>query len=75
MSVAADNVAETNSLRTDSRNVRPETRKNLGGTDGEWKFWLDMALPESKDYIFRGGLSLLAVDRENDQAVYLEPNV
>ena len=34
-----------------------------------------MALPESGDYVFRGGLSPLAVDREKDRATYLEPNV
>jgi hypothetical protein len=34
-----------------------------------------MAFPESGDYVFPGGLSPLAVDREADQGTYLEPNV
>ena len=45
------------------------------GTVGEWESWLGMALPESGDYVFKGGLSPLAVDREADRATYREPNV
>jgi hypothetical protein len=47
----------------------------IDGTIGEWESWLGMAFPESGDYVFPGGLSPLAVDREADQGTYLEPNV
>jgi hypothetical protein len=45
------------------------------GTVADWESWLGMALPESGDYVFPGGLSPLAVDHETDTATYLEPNV
>lgn len=47
----------------------------IEGTVAEWESWLAMALPESGDYVFAGGLSPLAVDCEADRATYLEPNV
>lgn len=47
----------------------------IDGTVGEWESWLEMALPESGEYVFPGGLSPLAVDRTSDRATYLEPNV
>jgi hypothetical protein len=34
-----------------------------------------MAFPESGDYVFPGGISPLAIDREADRGTYLEPNV
>jgi hypothetical protein len=47
----------------------------IDGSVGEWESWLGMALPESGEFVFPGGLSPLAVDREADRATYLEPNV
>ena len=47
----------------------------IDGTVAEWEAWLEMALPGSGEYVFPGGLSPLAVDREADRATYLEPNV
>jgi hypothetical protein len=47
----------------------------IDGTVGEWESWLGMAFPESGDYVFPGGLSPLAIDREADRGTYLEPNV
>jgi hypothetical protein len=47
----------------------------IEGSVGDWESWLKMALPESGEYVFPGGLSPLAVDRESDRAIYLEPNV
>lgn len=47
----------------------------IEATVAEWESWLGMALPDSGDFIFPGGLSPLTVDRESDRAVYLEPNV
>jgi hypothetical protein len=47
----------------------------IEATVAEWESWLGMAFPESGDYVFPGGLSPLAVDREADRASYREPNV
>ncbi len=47
----------------------------IEGTVAEWESWLGMALPESGEYVFQGGLSPLVVDRESDRCTYLEPNV
>jgi hypothetical protein len=47
----------------------------IDGTVGAWDSWLGMALPESGNYVFQGGLSPLAVDRQSDRCTYLEPNV
>ncbi|AKK29541.1 hypothetical protein [Mycobacterium sp. EPa45] len=47
----------------------------IAGTVAEWESWLNMALPESGDYVFPGGLAPLHVDHDADQATYLEPNV
>jgi protein-tyrosine-phosphatase len=57
--------------------MRPPAPKSyrIDGTVGEWESWLGMAFPESGDYVFPGGLSPLAIDREADRGTYLEPNV
>ncbi|MDP9165604.1 MAG: hypothetical protein M3O32_06035 [Actinomycetota bacterium] len=47
----------------------------IAGTVAEWESWLGMALPESGEYVFPGGLSPLAVDRDADLCTYLERNV
>ena len=47
----------------------------IAASVAEWESWLGMALPETGLYTFPGGLSPLAVDREKDEATYLEPNV
>ena len=47
----------------------------IEGTVAEWESWLRMALPESGEYVFAGGLSPLAVDVASDHCTYLEPNV
>ena len=47
----------------------------IEGTVAEWEKWLGMALPESGEYVFPGGLSPLVVDVASDRCIYLEPNV
>lgn len=47
----------------------------IEGTVAEWEKWLGMVFPESGDYVFPLGLSPLAIDRDADRGVYLEPNV
>jgi hypothetical protein len=45
------------------------------GAVQEWEAWIDLALPESGDYVFPRGLAPLTVDRDGDMCTYWEPNV
>jgi hypothetical protein len=47
----------------------------ISGTVAEWEGWTGLPLPESGEYVFPQGLAPLSVDREQDLAVYFEPNV
>jgi GNAT superfamily N-acetyltransferase len=41
----------------------------------EWEKWTGLPMPESGAYVVAGALAPLIVDRENDCAQYVEPNV
>jgi|SRR6266508_1109490 len=45
------------------------------GTVAEWERWTGLALPDSSEYVVRGALSPLTIDRERDQGILIEPNV
>lgn len=45
------------------------------GTVAEWEEWVGMALPESGAYVVPDALAPVTVDRERDEAVYVEPGV
>jgi hypothetical protein len=45
------------------------------GRVGDWERWTGMALPASGQYIVPDALVPLRVDRERDEAEYVEPNV
>jgi GNAT superfamily N-acetyltransferase len=47
----------------------------IAGTVAEWEEWTGMALPESGSYVVPDALAPLTVDRERDEAVYVEPGV
>ena len=56
--------------------LRPEPRSlGIAGSVGEWEAWTKLAFPESGEYVFPGGLTTLAIDREADRGSYWEPNV
>jgi GNAT superfamily N-acetyltransferase len=56
--------------------LRPEPRSlGITGAVAEWEAWTGLAFPESGEYVFPGGLALLAIDRESDRGAYWEPNV
>lgn len=62
--------------RIGGRILRPAPRSvQISGTMAEWEEWVGLELPESGEYWFSHGLAPLAVDREQDRAVYWEPNV
>ena len=54
--------------------VAPHSMR-ISGTVAEWEGWTKMAFPDSGSYIVPGALAPVEVDRERDEAVYVEPNV
>jgi hypothetical protein len=62
--------------RLGARVLRPEPRSvQITGTIAEWEGWTQMAFPQSGAYWFPGGLTTLAIDRDDDLGSYWEPNV
>jgi hypothetical protein len=56
--------------------LKPEPHSlRITGTVAEWEEWTEMALPESGEYVFPGGLATVEIDREHDIGRYWEPNV
>lgn len=52
-----------------------ERSMTAGGTIAEWERWAGMAFPESGDHVVPGPLVPVAIDRERDEGLYVEPNV
>jgi hypothetical protein len=56
--------------------LKPEPRSlRITGTVAEWEEWTRMSFPESGDYWFPGGLTMVTIDRKADRGSYWEPNV
>lgn len=49
--------------------------KTIHGTRTEWEKWTGMKYLQSGQYIVPGALNPIKVDVENDEGVYIEPNV
>ncbi|MEW6410982.1 MAG: GNAT family N-acetyltransferase [Candidatus Zixiibacteriota bacterium] len=47
----------------------------IPGTIAQWEEWTQMRFPESGKYIVPGALNPVRIDIENDQGLYIEPNV
>ncbi len=47
----------------------------ITGTVSEWEQWSAMTFPTSGAYVVPKALAPISVDRERDQATYIEPNV
>ena len=47
----------------------------IGGSVAEWEAWTGLIFPESGPYVVAGALTPVAIDREADRGVYVEPNV
>lgn len=47
----------------------------IRGTRHEWEEWTGMKFPQSGEYVIPGALNPMAMDLENDQGMYIEPNV
>jgi GNAT superfamily N-acetyltransferase len=62
--------------RVGARLLAPEPEAmRIVGTVAEWERWTGMAFPESGDYVVPDALAPVSVDRERDEAVYVEPGV
>lgn len=48
---------------------------HISGTVADWESWVQMAFPETGDYVFPAGLAAVHIDRERDAGDYWEPNV
>jgi len=49
--------------------------QTMTGSVAEWEGWTGMRLPATGEYVIPDGLSVLHVDCEADQGVYVEPNI
>ena len=47
----------------------------IEGRVKEWEEWAQIPLPVTGDYVVPDALGLLHVDRESDQATYIEENL
>jgi GNAT superfamily N-acetyltransferase len=54
--------------------VAPESMR-VAGTVAQWEEWTKLAFPESGSYVIAGGLVPVDIDREQDEGLYVEPNV
>jgi len=47
----------------------------VSGTVAEWEEWTGLTLPDSGTYVVPGALVPIEIDREQDEGIYVEPNV
>jgi hypothetical protein len=45
------------------------------GTVTDWEQWTGMVFPESGPYVVPDALDLVQIDCEQDQGIYVEPNL
>jgi hypothetical protein len=45
------------------------------GTVAEWESWTGLTFPDSGDYVVPTATSPVAIDRNQDEGVYLDQNV
>ena len=49
--------------------------KAIRGTRAEWEGWTNMQFPQNGLYIIEGALNPIEINLEQDEGIYLEPNV
>jgi hypothetical protein len=45
------------------------------GSVSDWERWTGLWLPDSGEYVVRGAMNPVSIDRERDEGVLTEPNV
>lgn len=62
--------------RAGARIIKPcHEAMTIGGTRAQWERWTGLKFPQSDEYYIPGALSLMQMDVEKDEGVYVEPNV
>ncbi|HEV8104129.1 MAG TPA: GNAT family N-acetyltransferase [Gaiellaceae bacterium] len=61
-------------LGADIAKVAPRSVR-VSGTVAEWEEWTGLTLPDSGTYVVPGALVPIEIDREQDEGIYVEPNV
>ena len=51
------------------------TSKTMRGTVAEWETWTGLRFPQTDRYIIPDALTPIQIDREQDEGIYVEPNV
>jgi hypothetical protein len=54
--------------------VCPQSMR-ITGSVSDWEDWTGMRFPETGEYIVPGGLVPVSISTEQDQGLYMEPNV
>jgi GNAT superfamily N-acetyltransferase len=54
--------------------VAPNSSR-VPGTVAQWEEWTELVFPESGSYVVPGALVPVEIDREQDEGLYVEPNV
>jgi GNAT superfamily N-acetyltransferase len=49
--------------------------KIIRGSQAEWERWTGMKFPQTGQYVIDGALNLMEMSIENDEGIYIEPNV
>lgn len=63
-------------VRAGGRIIKPcHEAMTIRGTRAEWEEWTEMKFPQSGEYVVAGGLNPITMNVEEDEGVYIEPNV
>jgi GNAT superfamily N-acetyltransferase len=63
-------------VRAGARIIKPcHQAMTIRGTRAEWEDWTKLKFPQSGEYIIPGALNPMKMNVENDEGVYIEPNV
>jgi GNAT superfamily N-acetyltransferase len=49
--------------------------KKISGSRADWERWTRMEFPQTGEYIIPGALNPIQIDAEQEQGIYIEPNV
>lgn len=49
--------------------------KRIRGTVAEWEEWTGLKFPQSGEYVVPGALNPIEINMEQDEGIYIEPNV
>lgn len=63
-------------VRVGGRIIKPcHEAMTIRGSRAKWESWTGMKFPQNGEYVVPGGLNPMVMDVENNEGVYIEPNV